>query len=278
MSQTKEKLDGIYEATLQKERKSRLLTISAFVSFGVMLVSGSLATVYAEEGSIWIQPLIVQILMVVMFVSVIASFFSIEYSKIMSFEKGIFLKIYDAWKCLARYDSLSGSVSQEHSDLDRAMKLMHNVSKKFMARKDKSKLSDIGKEVNAKYHDLGVLIQNRILPNLQKENELARYEEKLLELAEVFADISFNRLHSCTDGLRKLPESERFKPKPSFLEAHSDLRSALIHIGKFSVSSVVVASVALLLSNIFQRPISEFAPYILTSIFVLFVAWEFKSK
>jgi len=254
--------------------------LSAFVFLGVMLVSGSLGTVVGIEGPIWVQPLIAQILMVVMFVSVIASLISIQYSNyvIMSFEKRSFLKIYDAWKCLARYNSLSGSFSQEHSDLDRAMNLMHSISKKFTAAKDKSKLSDIGKEVNAKYYDLGMMIQNRILPNLQKKNELSRYEEELLGLAEVFADISFNRLNSCIDGLWKLPESERFKPKPSFLEAHSDLRSALIHIGKFSVSSVVVTSVALLLSNIFQRPVSEFAPYILTSIFVLFVAWEFKSK
>jgi xanthosine utilization system XapX-like protein len=276
------KIDGIYELTVKKKRRNRNLMTVAVISFGIGLVSGFLFSVFGENNTPLIsQPLYAQITMILALVSILVSYliiYVVQRFMVVPFEKENFLKVYNAHKCLERYDSLKGSASQEQSDFDKAVNLLYGVSLNLKGRGERSSRLDIGKEINATFSKVGELIQNRILPNIQQEKESPQKRDLILELADTLADVSFERLYSLISNLEKLPKSDSFKPKPSFLQAHSTFRSVLIHVSKFFVSVAVVMSMAFFLSNMFQKPISDFGPYILTSIFVLFVAWEFKSR
>lgn len=277
-----QKINKIYELTQNKKKKNRYLAILAFSLFGIGLVSGSLISVFSESNKPFIsQSLYSQIATILAAVSITVSYliiYIVERFTVLHFEKEIFLKVYSAYKCLERYDSLKGSASQEQSDFDKAVNLIYEVSLDLKRRTERSSRLDIGKEINATFSKVGELIQNRILPNMQQQKDSPQKCDLVLQLADVLGDASFERINSLITNLENLPKSESFKPKPSFLQTHSTFRSLLIHVGKFFVSVVVVMSMAIFLSNIFQKPLSDFGPYILTSVFVLFVAWEFKSR
>jgi hypothetical protein len=272
------KIDGIYELNSKKRRNSRYYSIIAIILFGVMMGSGSAGMATGMEGPIWEQPLIGQLTFIGVIVPPLVAMVLLQKSKGLSSEKKNFLDLYNAYKHLARYNSLKGCPSQERSDLERANKFLRKVSSELISTKDEPALSDVGRELDDLYYNIGELIQNRIIYALEKEKNLPQIEEHVLGLAETFSDNSFNRLQSLKDTLATIQESGFPKPQPSYWETHVKFKAALIHIGKLFASIGSVVFVAILLSTIFQTNISELTPYILASSFVLFVAWEFKSK
>ena len=279
MSQTAGKTEEIYKLTLKNSRKYRILLTVGFSLMAIFLVSGILMSKLGVEGRpLWDQQPLVQYLSVIFVFSLLMAIVVTSRVKFVSFEKKNFLKIFEAYRHLTRFISLSGSSSQEESDFDKVVKLLQKVSSKLSARRNKAEIMDVMREVNEKYFKLGKIIQTKILFYLQKRKELPLIQDKILKLADTFADTSLARLDSCITSIEALPETGDFKPSPSFLEANPQLRSAIVHIGRLSGSAILVTAVAVVLAIVFSIPLSEFAPYILTSTIVLFVGWEFKSK
>jgi len=195
----------------------------------------------------------------------------------ISFEKRIFLTVFDAHSHLKRYDKLSGSTAQQKADLEKAIELLNKVSKRLFKRKKRSTKSDLLTEAYGKYSKLGEYIQAKILFYV-KNDKIFQALHHITTIVNTFADINSQKLDLCLKSLEALPKGGDFKPPPSILESKPRLRSTLVHLGRFSICAIVVILVAVFLAYIFSTPISEFAPYILGSIFVLFVSWEFKSK
>lgn len=278
MSQISRKLAEIRKLTLQRYKDYRRLMIVALSFLATMFISGIVVMRLIPEGqALWTQPLSVQILFVVCVTSGLIALFLGSKAERLSFEKKIFLKTIKAYDYLTRFVSLSGSSSQDESDLDKARKLLQKVSSELLARKAKVLLLDALREVNERYVELGKIIQTKILFYLQNRKEFPLIQQKTLELADTLADASLSRLHSCIASIEAIPQTGPFKPAPTFLEANPRLRSMLIHLGKFSGSVFLVTVVAIVLSYVFSKSLSELAPYILASTFVLFVGWEFKS-
>lgn len=279
MSQTAGKAEEIYKLTLRNSRKHRILLTVGFSLMAIFLVSGILMSRLGVEGRpLWDQQPLVQYLSVIFVFSLLMAIVVTSRVKFVSFEKKNFLKIFEAYKHLTRFISLSDSSSQEESDFDKVVKLLQKVSSKLSARRNKAEIMDVMREVNEKYFKLGKIIQTKILFYLQKRKELPLIQDKILKLADTFADTSLARLDSCITSIEALPETGDFKPSLPFLEANPQLRSAMVHIGRLSGSAILVTAVAVVLAIVFSIPLSEFAPYILTSTIVLFVGWEFKSK
>ena len=274
-----QKLNGIYELASKKHRKERFFLAGSISSLGIMLFTGFLGAAFGIDNiPIFLQPLVVQISFAGMVISTVFAIALVQKSRLVSFEKRIFLKVFEAYKRLSRYNNLVGSPSQEHQDLEKGIDLLYRVCLVLKERANKNVLSDIGKEVNVLRCNLSNLIQTRILSSLQKGGDLKKDVENVLLLADTFADISYSKFQSCIGQLESLQELSSFKPKPPFIESHPKLRSYLLHFGRLCISIIVVLAVALMLSLIFQKQIADFAPYILGSIFVLFVTWEFRSR
>jgi len=143
----------------------------------------------------------------------------------LSLEKKNFLKTIEAHELLTRFVSLSGSSSQDESDLKKAKKLLHKVSSKLLERKREVLLLDAVREANERYVKLGKIIQTKILFYLQNRKDLPLIQEKTLELADTLADTSLSRLDTCIASIEAIPETGPFKPAPTFLEANPRLRS-----------------------------------------------------
>lgn len=272
------KIDGTYELTCEKRKKIRYYFATAMVMFGLVFVSVIVLTTSKTSGPIWTLPLESQVAELGLFISIILTMILFFKTPVLTFEKRIFMGLYNSYKSLARYNNLAGSSSQEHSDFDKSFESLKKVSLELTARTEKSRNTDMGTEINRMFCMLGELIQTRILPTLQKKNNLSQQEENVLQLADTFADISFNRIQSLTGTLEKLGKGDSVKLRSSFLESYPRLRSYFNHAYKLIGSIIVVFFVAFLFSVVFQKPISDFAVAIFAAIFVMFAAWEFRSN
>jgi len=231
-----------------------------------------------EQEPMWLKPPIVQFLFILAFSSAIAAFILFEKVEVLPFEKKNFLKTLDAYECIARFVRRSDSPLQDESDIKEAEKLLKAVSSAFVEREGKDRYFDIVREINNRYIKLGKLIQTKILFYCKRKKDLGLIKEKILELADTLAEVSSEKLDSCINSLESIPETGPFKPSPTFLESHSRLQSFISHGSRLLFSFILVLVIAVILSFAFSRPISEFATYVLASTFVLFAAWEFKSK
>ena len=278
-SQIPTRLSGIHKLTLKRYKNFRNLMIVALSFMALAFASGTITMMFDIEGQpLWAQPPIVQFFFVIVLISMLMMLVSASKAQRLSLEKENFLKTIEAHELLTRFVSLSGSSSQDETDLRKAKKLLHKVSSKLLERKRKVLLLDAVREANERYIKLGRIIQTKILFYLQNRKDLPLIQEKTLELADTLADTSLGRLDACIASIEAIPETGPFKPAPTFLEANPRLLSMLVHLGKFSGSAFLVTAVAIVLSYVFSIQLSELAPYILTSTFVLFVGWEFKSK
>jgi hypothetical protein len=271
------KIDGTKEITFEKRKQGRYYFIASMIMFGVTFVSYFVWNPSVNSGPLWTLPLESQITLPTTFLSIIIGILLFYKSPVLTFEKRIFLELYTSYKCLTRYNSLAGSSSQEYSDFEKAFESLKSVSLE-LKKVEKSKYSDIKTEINRLFVKMGELIQTRLLPSIKREKDLKENEENILQLADTFADINFNRVQSMIGNLEKLEKNEPIALESSFLESHPRVRSYYAHVYKLIVSLFVVFFVALLFSIIFQKPISDFAVYIFTAFFVLFGAWEFKSN
>lgn len=206
----------------------------------------------------------------------IAAFMVMLRTPQISFEKKIFLDVFDAHSHLERFINLSGSTSQQKSDFDKCLRLLEKASKKLLTRKTRSTKSDLLREAYEKYSKLGELIQTKILFYL-KEKDTYTALHHIKPIVNTFADANSQRLVSCLKSLEAIPHKGDFNPPKSLFMANPRLRSVLIHLGRFSASIIVVTLVAFLLSQIFSVPLAEFAVYTLGATFLVFVTWEFKS-
>jgi hypothetical protein len=284
MSEIPRKLQEIRKLTLKQKKKANrryMGIVFCFVMTAILIVVLLVVVpfMFPEEPfplllispiSWFIPALSFFLLIIVMFLLVTA--------REVPFEKSLFLITLEAYEHLARFISLSGSSSQDESDLDEAKKLLRKVSSKLLGRRLYGSSHETWKEVIKKYVELGKGIETKIIYNVKERKNLDIIQHKILELANTFADVSLSRIDSCIQTIEAIKETGPFTPKPAFFESHLRLRSAIIHGGKFLVSILLVLAVAVILSIALSTPLSEFAPYILASTFVLLVGWEFKSR
>jgi hypothetical protein len=272
------KINGTNVLTCEKKKKIRYYFAAAMAMFGIMFVSFFVLTTSGTSGPVWTLPLEKQAAEAGLFISVIIFLVLFIKFPFITFEKRIFLGLYKAYNFLSRYNSLEGSSSQEQSDFEKAFESLKKVSLELKGGTERVKYTDIGTEINKLFNKMGELIQTRILSSMQKKKDLQQHEENILQLADAFADVTFNRIQATVDNLEKLEKSESIALKSSFLESHPRVRFYYIHAYKLIGSLLIVFSVALIFSIIFQKPISDFAVAIFAAFFVLFGAWEFKSN
>ncbi|MDH5482678.1 MAG: hypothetical protein OEY22_07360 [Candidatus Bathyarchaeota archaeon] len=279
MPQIPKKLVEIRKTSRKDHSKWLKHLRGAFVCCIVFVVSVGLYGYFNPENRPVLQlPLANQIFFVLIFIPPIIATFLLTRVDPLSFEKRMFLKTLDAYECLETFNALSGSQSQKESDLHEAKKILEKISERLLARKEKSTSYDLIKEVNGKYVKIGELIQTKILFYLRNRKELPMIQQKIIDMADSFAEASNSRLDSCITNIESISETGEFRLKPSFLEARPRLRSFLAHSGRLGASAVLVIGVAYVLSCVFSKPLSDFAIIILGSTFVVFSAWEFKSK
>jgi hypothetical protein len=273
------KIEGIYEITASKLKTSHYYTVGAILMLSIMLFSGIIfSTVEQNKGPIWQLPAISQFAELGVTLSPLAAVLLIFKSKKLSYEKKNFVNAYKAYKLLARYNSLKDCAAQLPSDIEKAKKYLEKVASSFCDRSGGMPISDIRRELDLLYENIGKLVQTRIVNRLNGKEGLPKMEEYAFNIAETLADNSFNRLQVLQKNLLLLEPSDSIESKSSFLSSHIKLYKALLYVGKLAVSILSVTIVALILSSILQRNISEFGPYILASSFVLFVAWVFKTR
>lgn len=208
----------------------------------------------------------------------LAAVILIANSKPLSYEKRLFLRILEAYEYIESFNALSGSSSQEESNLLEAEKSLERVSERLLENKGEKNTYDLFQAAINKYAKIGELIQTKILFYLRNKKELLLIQQKILVLANGFAEASSSRLDSCITSIDTIPEKGELKPRPSFLQSRPRLRSLFIRSGKLAVSIFTVVVVAYGLSILFSRPLSDFAVEILVATFVVFAAWENRSK
>lgn len=279
MTTASAKSKEIYELTRRRYRRFKLITFFSLLSLALSFVTSlpwwTSTQMYSIEDMWSDQSLHPYIFSFACFY--VAAIILILKSRAISFEKKIFLDVFDARSYLVRFDKLSGSASQQKADLDKSITLLKKASKTLLARKKRTTKSDLLAEAHERYSRLGEYIQTKILFHL-KNNKVPTAIHHLRVIVNTFADVNSQKLDSCLESLEAIHEGGDFKPPLSIFESKPRLRSTLVHLGKFSTCAIVVTLVGIFFSYIFSKPLSEFAPYILTSIFVLFGSWEFKSQ
>lgn len=275
MSQIPRKLQEIRKLTLKQKKKQIRRYEGIFFCLVISIISVVMPISYYGE-LILFQSSIVWFTAVLSFALMFIVGFLLASVEGITFEKSLFLMALEAYEHLARFISLSGSSSQDKSDLDEAEKLLGKISSKLFGESYGLSFEAM-KEVEKKYVRLGKLIETKIIYNLKERKKLGAMQDNVLELANTFAEVSLSQIDSCIQTIEAIKETGPFTRKPPFLESHLRLRSFIVHGGKFCVSGLLVLTFAVILSIACSRPLSEFAPYILASTFVLFVGWEFKS-
>jgi hypothetical protein len=275
------RVHGIFELYQAKMRKKNLYVRMSVLFMFVMLIFGFIGTTL-PQGPIWAQSGISIAIFLVILVSPILSVILMQMSNnLLGFEKTWFLKVYNAYSFLSRFNSLQNCSAQEINDLKKAADILKSASAVFRFKKVVGPRSDITKEIDLLYNSIGELIETRVIPAIENKKDLNSTENVLFEIASTLADNSVSRMNNLKDNLSVLPELRTLHQKPVFFDRfdnHPTVKSMLWHVIRLFVSLGSVILVAFILSFVFQFNVASLTPYILGSSIALFVGWEFKSK
>ena len=272
------KLNAIRKTSQKQYSKWLRYVKMVFLCFILTFIFAGLEEYFTLGRPIQPTTIISWIFLVPIFLSLLAAIILTVYSKPLSYEKRIFLRILEAYEWIETFNDVSGSSSQENSNLLEAEKSLKKVSERLLENKGEKNTYDLIQEATNNYAKIGELLETRILFYLRNKKELPLIQQKILVLANAFAEANSSNLDFCIKRIEEIPQSGEFKPKPSLLKSKPLLRSALIHGGKFVLSFVAVAIIAYVFSVGFSTTMSSLIVEILPSAIALFIFWESKPK
>ena len=279
MYQIAKKLEKTHDLIKSKYKRYRILMGAGLLTIILAIVFIFNYMLFAvQHEPFWAQTLLVQVSMISALVLLAVSIGLHQLAGNFSFEKRVFLKIYKSYILLERYVSLSSVPTQDKSDLKNTKKLLIEVSKGLISRKEKNTTLDLSEEANKIYFELGKLIQTKILFLLEEGESWGLAQQHILDLLNLFAFPKFSKMERQISVINTIEGGTTYEPRRGFLEKNQQLVSLIGHVCRLGVCLIIVFIVGTLYANLFTTPISSIVPHMFTSTFALFAAWEFKSK